>query len=174
MSISIRKLNKVYPNGNHALKDVCLEIPTGMFGLLGPKMCIRDSSPPVHFGDRIPSDWIYSRCRDYLSSGFGSQYRTPPYIYFTTPAETHIFEIFAVVYCESETTPVPYHYAEYSDEQFDVLIADMKARSQYTYDVDVTPEDRIITLSTCSYKYGTYSQNPNQRYIVLGLSLIHI
>ncbi len=36
MSISIRNLNKVYPNGNHALKDVCLEIPTGMFGLLGP------------------------------------------------------------------------------------------------------------------------------------------
>ena len=26
----------MYPNGNHALKDVCLEIPTGMFGLLGP------------------------------------------------------------------------------------------------------------------------------------------
>lgn len=36
MSISIRNLDKVYPNGNHALKDVCLEIPTGMFGLLGP------------------------------------------------------------------------------------------------------------------------------------------
>ena len=36
MSISIRKLNKVYPNGNHALKDINLEIPTGMFGLLGP------------------------------------------------------------------------------------------------------------------------------------------
>ena len=26
----------MYPNGNHALKDVNLEIPTGMFGLLGP------------------------------------------------------------------------------------------------------------------------------------------
>lgn len=36
MSISIKGLNKVYPNGNHALKDVNLEIPTGMFGLLGP------------------------------------------------------------------------------------------------------------------------------------------
>lgn len=36
MSISIRSLNKVYPNGNHALKDICMEIPTGMFGLLGP------------------------------------------------------------------------------------------------------------------------------------------
>ncbi len=36
MSISIKGLNKIYPNGNHALKDVNLEIPTGMFGLLGP------------------------------------------------------------------------------------------------------------------------------------------
>jgi ABC-type multidrug transport system ATPase subunit len=26
----------IYPGGNHALKDVNLEIPTGMFGLLGP------------------------------------------------------------------------------------------------------------------------------------------
>jgi ABC-type multidrug transport system ATPase subunit len=25
-----------YPNGNHALKDINMEIPTGMFGLLGP------------------------------------------------------------------------------------------------------------------------------------------
>ncbi len=36
MSISIRGLNKIYPNGNQALKDINLEIPTGMFGLLGP------------------------------------------------------------------------------------------------------------------------------------------
>jgi len=36
MSITIRSLNKIYPNGNHALKDINLEIPTGMFGLLGP------------------------------------------------------------------------------------------------------------------------------------------
>ncbi|MDR0421682.1 MAG: ABC transporter ATP-binding protein [Proteiniphilum sp.] len=36
MSISIRSLNKVYPNGNHALKNISMEIPTGMFGLLGP------------------------------------------------------------------------------------------------------------------------------------------
>ena len=36
MSIIIKDLNKIYPNGNHALKDVNLEIPPGMFGLLGP------------------------------------------------------------------------------------------------------------------------------------------
>ena len=36
MSITIKNLNKVYPNGYQALKDVNLMIPSGMFGLLGP------------------------------------------------------------------------------------------------------------------------------------------
>ena len=36
MSIVIKNLNKVYSNGHHALKDINLEIPSGMFGLLGP------------------------------------------------------------------------------------------------------------------------------------------
>ena len=36
MKIEIKGLNKVYPNGNHALKDVSMTIENGMFGLLGP------------------------------------------------------------------------------------------------------------------------------------------
>lgn len=36
MKIEILGLNKIYPNGNHALKDINLEFGTGMFGLLGP------------------------------------------------------------------------------------------------------------------------------------------
>ena len=36
MSIIIKNLNKVYPNGYNALKDISLEIKGGMFGLLGP------------------------------------------------------------------------------------------------------------------------------------------
>jgi ABC-2 type transport system ATP-binding protein len=36
MKIEIQDLNQIYPNGNHALKDMNLEIGTGMFGLLGP------------------------------------------------------------------------------------------------------------------------------------------
>ena len=36
MDIQIRNLSKTYANGVHALKDVTLTIPNGMFGLLGP------------------------------------------------------------------------------------------------------------------------------------------
>jgi len=34
--LQIRDLSKTYPNGVRALKNVSLQIPTGMFGLLGP------------------------------------------------------------------------------------------------------------------------------------------
>jgi ABC-type multidrug transport system ATPase subunit len=36
MELSIKNLSKTYSNGVVALKDVSLDIPTGMFGLLGP------------------------------------------------------------------------------------------------------------------------------------------
>ena len=35
MHLTIRDLSKTYPNGTQALKDVSLDIPPGMFGLLG-------------------------------------------------------------------------------------------------------------------------------------------
>lgn len=36
MQLSIRNLSKTYANGVQALKDISLDIPTGMYGLLGP------------------------------------------------------------------------------------------------------------------------------------------
>jgi ABC-2 type transport system ATP-binding protein len=36
MNLEIRNLSKTYDNGVHALRDVSLTIPPGMFGLLGP------------------------------------------------------------------------------------------------------------------------------------------
>jgi len=36
MKLSIQNLSKTYPNGVQALKNVSLDIPTGMYGLLGP------------------------------------------------------------------------------------------------------------------------------------------
>ena len=35
MQLVIRNLSKTYPNGTQALKDVSLDVPQGMFGLLG-------------------------------------------------------------------------------------------------------------------------------------------
>lgn len=94
-----------------------------------------------------------------------------PYFYFTTPSEVHVFEIFAVFYSEDHIEPVPYHYAEYSADNLTALVKDVKTRSLYHYDVDVAYGDNIMTLSTCTYKFGTYSQNPYQRFVVMGRKL---
>ena len=36
MNIEIKGLSKIYPNGHAAIRDINLEIGSGMFGLLGP------------------------------------------------------------------------------------------------------------------------------------------
>src|SRR3712207_8812 len=36
MHLAIRGVSKTYPNGVRALRDITLDIPSGMFGLLGP------------------------------------------------------------------------------------------------------------------------------------------
>ena len=36
MNLTISNLSKTYSNGVRALKNVSLDIPSGMFGLLGP------------------------------------------------------------------------------------------------------------------------------------------
>lgn len=90
-----------------------------------------------------------------------------PYIFLTTNNGAHIFEIFAVFYCEANMDPVPYHYADYSDENFTQLMHDVQQRSEYLYQTKPGTGDHILTLSTCTYKYGTYSQNPNQRFVIM-------
>ena len=42
MRISIRNLSKTYPRGSRALKDVTLDIESGLFGLLGTYALAKD------------------------------------------------------------------------------------------------------------------------------------
>lgn len=94
--------------------------------------------------------------------------KNTPYIFLTTKNGEYIYEIFAVFYSEAMTKPVPYHLVNYSEDDFNELIEDVKSRSLYLYDTQVSAQDKVLTLSTCSYKYGSYSQNPDQRFVVMG------
>ena len=90
-----------------------------------------------------------------------------PYVWLTVGEETYAFQVFAVAYCEAYLTPVEYHHPEFSAEDWERLMEELEARSLYRYPGETSPEDRILTLSTCVYKYGSYSKNPNQRLIVV-------
>lgn len=122
---------------------------------LGTPMGVKDDSNGAKFAQLLK----------FAEESFASQ---TPYIYLTTNNGAHVFEIFAVFYCEADLDPIPYHYADYSDENFNDLMHDVQERSEYIYETQPGIGDNILTLSTCTYKYGTYSQNPNQRFVVMG------
>lgn len=82
-----------------------------------------------------------------------------------------IWEVFAVAY-----TTTDFNYIQVlkdrkvSDEQITEaqminIVNEARERSEYDYnDVEVTGDDKILTLSTCSYKYG---QRNDVRFIVM-------
>lgn len=91
-----------------------------------------------------------------------------PYIYYYNNGKLHVFEIFAVFYTEAYSKPVEYFHNTYSEDDFTTLMEDVKTRSEYNYPISINSDDKLITLSTCSYKFGPYNINPNQRFVVMG------
>ncbi len=91
-----------------------------------------------------------------------------PYIYLTVgqgdTEETLAFEIFAVFY-----TGIDFYYINPSpsSDGFDTFIDTVLAKSEYIFsDADITEDDKLLTLSTCSHLYDT-EDTGNQRLVVM-------
>jgi sortase B len=66
-----------------------------------------------------------------------------------------------IVFSAQVTEPTMwYTYPVYQQSEFADLIEEMKARSLFVTDVEVTTDDRVITLSVCDYTYE------NMRFVV--------
>lgn len=92
-----------------------------------------------------------------------------PYIYFSTPEEDLVWEVFSVAY-----TSTDFRYIDVlqkgtkesiTGEQMMELVEEGRERSEYDYnDVVVDEDDKILTLSTCTYKHGN---RDDLRFIVM-------
>lgn len=86
-----------------------------------------------------------------------------PYIFFSTGEEDMVWEIFAVMY-----TDVNFRYINMIDSEIDTLVSEGRARSEFDYDVEVDPiNDKILTLSTCTAKYGYVGGEARARFVVM-------
>ena len=74
-----------------------------------------------------------------------------PVIYFSTTDDEMVWVIYAVYFTDLS---FQYHLENPDDATFESMIAEAKDRSRLDYDVDVNKTDKILTLSTCAYKYG--------------------
>lgn len=94
-----------------------------------------------------------------------------PYIYFSTPVEDMAWEVFAVAYTTDDFNYIQVlkdrkvSSEQITEAQMINIVNEARERSEYDYnDVEVNGDDKIITLSTCSYKYG---RRNDVRFIVM-------
>ena len=83
-----------------------------------------------------------------------------PYFFILTPKENYVVEIFAGSVVRID---YPVWQLDFSDES-DILtwLSDCRASATQSRNMDISPEDEIVTLSTCSYEYS------QARWIVQG------
>lgn len=93
--------------------------------------------------------------------------KSHPYIYYSTIEEDMVWQVFAVFYTDISfdyINPAP------TDAAYTSLLKKAQDLSFYDYDVEVTSNDKILTLSTCTYRLAdnTKLHYPNDyRYVVM-------
>lgn len=107
-----------------------------------------------------PNGGRFSQLKKYLDLNFAKEH---PYIYFSTPESDMVWQVFAVFYTEK--------YFNYNDPNpsaadFINIINDARQRSQFNFDTTVGANDKILTLSTCTYVYDAGYPN-DYRYVVM-------
>lgn len=86
-----------------------------------------------------------------------------PYIYFSTGEEDMVWEVFAVFY-----TDLNFRYHTMIDSNISTLISGAQERSEFDYDVAVDAStDKVLTLSTCTAKYGYRNGASLARFVVM-------
>lgn len=87
-----------------------------------------------------------------------------PYFLFATGEESMVFEIFAAFHTK---TSFVYNTPDPSRSQMEAILAEAKKKSLFDFGVEVTADDRIMTLSTCCRRIvPTY---PNgYRFVIMG------
>ncbi len=76
------------------------------------------------------------------------------YIYINSLNHQYIYEVFAVMPI-TDVNEFYYIYTDFaSDEQFLSFIDECRQRSIYETDTVINADDKIVTLSTCSYETG--------------------
>ena len=126
-----------------------------------------------------PTGPLFSQLFNFKDPSFAEK---TPYIYLTLPGEDTVWEIFSVFYNDAKaenSTFAPYYpknqknagslwYIEPSPvkEEYQTMLDAVQRRSIYDYDVEVTAEDKILTLSTCTVAYGLNARS-NYRFVIV-------
>ena len=106
------------------------------------------------YGHNMKSGNMFGHLEDYKNP---EHYKAHPYLYLMTPEQDYRMDLFAGFVCDHDADV-------YSFELSQDYLAYCMRKSTFTSSMDIPgPEDKIVTLSTCSYEYE------DARYVVMGV-----
>ncbi len=123
-----------------------------------------------------PKGPLFSQLFNFMDPSFAEK---TPYIYLTLPEEETIWQIFAVFYNDAETLNEVFSdfhdrhagsiwYIEPSptESEYALMLETIRNRSVYDYDVEVSSNDKILTLTTSTIDFGV-KECDNYRFVVV-------
>ncbi len=122
--------------------------------------CNRDFSDPnsIVYGHHMNDGSMFASLKKYQTDP--EYYSKHPTFYLNTPGQNYRVDVFAGFVCDADSDTYTIGFPD--DNSFRNWLGRMVAQSDFSTDVQVGAEDRIITLSTCSYEWY------DARYVVLG------
>lgn len=122
-------------------------------------LCERDFSGrnTVIYGHNMNDGSMFASLKNYNQQEYFDEH---PVMYLNTPTQNYRIELFAgyVTSASSDTYTIGF----VDDAAFQAYLDKMRSQSDFTSDVELSTEDRVVTLSTCSYEYY------DARYVVQG------
>ena len=112
--------------------------------------------------DSAKDEKKFTQLKKLLDKDFAEKH---PYIYFSSETQDYVYEVFSAMYANSDD----FYYIDcnLTDTTMDDLVSTAKEGSIFNYPNKPEGGDKIITLSTCTYKFGDAS-NQKQRFVVFG------
>ena len=115
------------------------------------------------YGHNMNDGSMFASLRNYRDPAY---YPDHPVIYLSTPEFNYRLDLIGG--CIVEPTSFAYAREFESDDQFLAHVDTVRDNSTFQSDVEVTAEDKLVTLSTCTYEID------DGRYVVVGkLTKIH-
>lgn len=102
----------------------------------------------ILYGHNMRDGLMFACLSKYKQENF---FKTHPFIYFDTPYSKGIWQVFSIY-----VTDTKFDYIKTSFESTDECVKFINSiciKSIFKNKVQITPQDRILTLSTCSYEF---------------------
>ena len=112
----------------------------------------------IIYGHNMKNGSMFGGLKEYRSASYLLEH---PLVYIDLEDGTHAYEIFSCYEISSDSDTYTIGFASEPDGKYAQFVDMIKARSEYDTGIEVSRNDRVITLSTCT-KSGT------KRFVIHG------